>query len=173
MIKFGISTFFANVTTSIGFGVFYFTHSQILVEFGLVTALNVMGTYLTSLFLIPIIFSYLPAPKEKQTRHLDGKRINSIFIDYWVHHYRKRIYISVVVIILISVIGILKINIIGFVVDKHPKNDPIYVDLKYFETNYHGVLPFEITVDTRKKGAALSLTTLYKINKLKGTQKIR
>ncbi|MBK9478805.1 MAG: MMPL family transporter [Bacteroidetes bacterium] len=166
--KIGISTFFANVTTSIGFGVFYFTHSQILVEFGLVTALNVMGTYLTSLFLIPIIFSYLPAPKEKQTSHLDGKRINSILttIDYWVHHYRKRIYISVVVIILISVIGILKINIIGFVVDDLPKNDPIYVDLKYFETNYHGVLPFEITVDTRKKGAALSLTTLYKINKL-------
>lgn len=166
--KIGISTFFANVTTSIGFGVFYFTHSQILVEFGLVTALNVMGTYLTSLFLIPIIFSYLPAPKEKQTSHLDGKRINSILttIDYWVHHYRKRIYISVVVIILISVLGILKINIIGFVVDDLPKNDPIYVDLKYFETNYHGVLPFEITVDTRKKGAALSLTTLYKINKL-------
>ncbi len=166
--KIGISTFFANVTTSIGFGVFYFTHSQILVEFGLVTALNVMGTYLTSLFLIPIIFSYLPAPKEKQTSHLDGKRINSILttIDYWVHHYRKRIYISVVVVILISVLGILKINIIGFVVDDLPKNDPIYVDLKYFETNYHGVLPFEITVDTRKKGAALSLTTLYKINKL-------
>ncbi len=166
--KIGISTFFANVTTSIGFGVFYFTHSQILVEFGLVTALNVMGTYLTSLFLIPIIFSYLPVPKDKQTSHLEGKRITGILntIDYWVHHYRKRIYISVVVVILISIIGISKINIIGYVVDDLPKNDPIYVDLKYFETNYHGVLPFEITVDTRKKGAALSLTTLYKINKL-------
>jgi predicted RND superfamily exporter protein len=166
--KIGISTFFANVTTSIGFGVFYFTHSQILVEFGLVTALNVMGTYLTSLFLIPIIFSYLPVPKDKQTSHLEGKRITSILntIDHWVHHYRKRIYISVVVVILISIIGIVKINIIGYVVDDLPKNDPIYVDLKYFETNYHGVLPFEITVDTRKKGAALSLTTLYKINKL-------
>jgi uncharacterized protein len=166
--KIGVSTFFANITTSIGFGVFYFTHSQILVEFGLVTALNVMGTYLSSLLLIPIIFSFLPAPKGKHTSHLDAKRITSILskIDFWVHHYRRRIYISVVVIVLISIYGITQIKVIGYVVDDLPKKDPIYVDLKYFETNYHGVLPFEITIDTKKKGGALSLSTLYKINKL-------
>lgn len=166
--KIGVSTFFANVTTSIGFGVFYFTHSQILVEFGLVTAINVMGTYLTSLLLIPIIFSYLPAPKDKHTSHLDAKRITKILhgVDFWVHHYRKRIYITVILIVLISIYGITKIKVIGFVVDDLPKKDPIYVDLKYFESNYHGVLPFEITIDTKKKGAALSLNTLYKINKL-------
>ncbi len=166
--KIGVSTFFANVTTSIGFGVFYFTHSQILVEFGLVTALNVMGTYITSLLLIPIIFSYLPVPKDKHTNHLDAKRITKILsvVDYWVHHHRKRIYLVVIVLVLISIYGISKIKVIGYVVDDLPKKDPVYVDLKYFETNYHGVLPFEITVDTKKKGAALSLNTLYKINKL-------
>ncbi len=166
--KIGVSTFFANVTTSIGFGVFYFTHSQILVEFGLVTAINVMGTYLTSLLLIPIIFSYLPAPKAKHTSHLEAKRITKILagIDYWVHHYRPRIYFVVIVIVLIAAYGVSKINVIGYVVDDLPKKDPIYVDLKYFESNYHGVLPFEITIDTKKKGGALSLTTLYKINKL-------
>ena len=166
--KIGISTFFANVTTSIGFGVFCFTHSQILVEFGLVAALNVMGTYITSLLLIPIIFSFLPAPDVKHTKHLDGKRITKMLsgVDYWVHQYRPRIYISVIIIVLISIYGITKIKVIGYVVDDLPKKDPIYVDLKYFESNFNGVLPFEISIDTKKKGAALSLNTLYKINKL-------
>ena len=30
----GLSTFLANMTTAIGFGVFYFTNSSLLVEFG-------------------------------------------------------------------------------------------------------------------------------------------
>src|SRR6185369_8404032 len=33
--RIGVSTFFANVTTAIGFFVFYFTHSAVLQEFGI------------------------------------------------------------------------------------------------------------------------------------------
>jgi predicted RND superfamily exporter protein len=127
-----------------------------------------MGTYITSLMLIPIIFSYLPAPDKKHTSHLEAKRLTKILtkVDYWVHHYRRAIYMIVVAMVLISVYGITKIKVIGFVVDDLPKKDPIYIDLHYFEKNYHGVLPFEISIDTRKKGGALSMTTLYKINAL-------
>ncbi|NNC85946.1 MAG: MMPL family transporter, partial [Bacteroidia bacterium] len=53
----GFTTFVANITTAIGFGVFYFTKSNILMEFGLIAALNIMATYAISLILIPIIFS--------------------------------------------------------------------------------------------------------------------
>ena len=59
-----------------------------------------------------------------------------------------------------------KISTVGFVVDDLPKNDIIYTDLKFFEKNFRGVLPFEITVDTRKSVGALELKTLYKINRL-------
>jgi len=50
----GRTLFLANLTTSIGFGVFAFTGSALLVEFGIVAALNVMLTFLFSLLLIPI-----------------------------------------------------------------------------------------------------------------------
>ena len=49
----GRTLFLANLTTSIGFGVFAFTGSALLVEFGVVAALNVMLTFLFSLLLIP------------------------------------------------------------------------------------------------------------------------
>lgn len=166
----GVSLFLANLTTAIGFAVFCSTYSQILVEFGLVASINVIATYIISLVLVPIVFSFLPDPSVKHMRHLEGKRIRKILqsIDFWVHHYRRRIYFIVGIVIIVSIIGIMKIEVLGFVVDDLPKKDPIYLDLKYFEKNFKGVLPFEINIDTRKENGVFADNgrTLYKINKL-------
>lgn len=166
--RIGVSTFFANVTTALGFVVFAFTHSAVLIEFGIITSLNVMITFVISLVLIPIVFSFLKPPSAKQTKHLDSKLITALLdkIDVWVHRYRLRIYTVVIVTVAISLYGMTKITTVGFVVDDLPKKDIIYTDLKFFESNFRGVLPFEVTVDTRKPGGALDLNTLYKINRL-------
>lgn len=168
--KVSISLFMANITTSIGFAVFCSTDSQLLFEFGLIASLSVMLTYAISLILVPIVFSFLPAPSLKHTKHLQSKLVILILekVDYWVHHYRKRIYIIVSLLVVISVFGMTKILPLGYVVDDLPKKDPILLDLKYFEKNYNGVLPFEIAIDTRKPNGVFSDggRTLYKINKL-------
>ncbi len=166
--RIGVSTFFANVTTAIGFLVFSFTHSDVLIEFGIIASLNVMLTFLISLIFIPIVFSYLPPPSSKQTRHLDRKSLNFILerIDRWVHAYRKRIYLVVGIIIVISLYGMTRITSVGYVVDDLPKKDIIYKDLKFFEQNFRGVLPFEVSIDTRKPKGALELKNLYKINRV-------
>lgn len=166
--RIGVSTFFANVTTALGFLVFAFTHSDVLIEFGLITSLNVMITFLISLIFIPIVFSFLPPPSAKQVKHLDRKTLNRFLkrIDRWVHHYRKRVYAIVIVLVVISLYGMTKITTVGFVVDDLPKKDVIYTDLKFFEKHFRGVLPFEVAIDTRKPGGALDLSTLYKINRL-------
>lgn len=166
--RIGASTFFANVTTALGFLVFAFTRSEVLTEFGYITSLNVMLTFLISLVLIPIVFSFLPPPSASQIKHLDRKGLSRLLsrIDRWVHQYRWRVYIVVFVIIGISIYGMSKITTVGYVVDDLPKKDIIYQDLKFFETNFRGVLPFEVTIDTKKKGGALELKTLYKINRL-------
>jgi len=166
--RIGVSTFFANVTTAIGFFVFHFTKSEVLQEFGVTAALNVMLTYLISLVFIPVVFSFLPAPSTKQVSHLENRRLNFILekIIFWVHYRRRRIYAIVAIVVLISIYGMMRISTVGFVVDDLPKKDIIYTDLKFFEKNFRGVLPFEITVDTKKVGGALGLPTLYKINRL-------
>lgn len=166
--RIGVSTFFANLTTAIGFLVFAFTHSDVLIEFGIIASINVMITYLISLVLIPLVFSYLPPPSPKQISHLDRKTLNKILdkIDHWVHAYRPRIYLTVVTIIVVCVIGMMKITTVGYVVDDLPKKDVIYKDLKFFESNFRGVLPFEIAIDTKKPKGALELKTLYKLNRV-------
>jgi predicted RND superfamily exporter protein len=170
MERVGVSLFLANVTTAIGFAVFCSTDSSLLVEFGLVASISVMCTYLISLLLIPIVFSWLPPPSVKHTKHLQAKFLTKLLlkVDYIVHHHRKTIYTTVIIVVVISIYGITKILPLGFVVDDLPKKDPILTDLKYFEKNYHGVLPFEISIDTKKPNGVFADggRTLYKINKL-------
>lgn len=166
----GVTLFLANITTSIGFGVLYFTKSSMLVEFGIVAALSVMATYFITLILIPVILFLLPPPKVKHTKHLEGKRIQKMLaiIDSLVHHNRKAIYLTTALITLVSVFGMLRINLVGFVVDDLPKNDPVYTDLHFFEQAFKGVLPFEISIDTQKENGlfAENAKALYKIKAL-------
>ncbi|HET6226183.1 MAG TPA: MMPL family transporter [Bacteroidia bacterium] len=170
IITMGVTLFLANVTTAIGFGVLYYTNSPMLVEFGVVAAIGVMLTFLVSLIGVPIILSYLPPPKEKHTDHLQAKRINKLLkkVDYWVHNRRPAIYTTVVVITLIGCWGMTQLNVLGYVVDDLPKKDPVYEDLHFFEKNFHGVLPFEIAIDSKKDGGILANNgaVLYKINRL-------
>ncbi|MEZ0484741.1 efflux RND transporter permease subunit [Fibrella aquatica] len=166
--KVGETTFFANVTTSIGFFVFYFTNSPLLLEFGLVAALGVMTTYATSLILIPIAFSYLPVPSVKQRGHLDSPLLTRFlaWVDRLVHTRRTAIYTFVGLFALAGIVGMSLIKAVGYVVDDLPKNDPIYTDLKYFEKAYRGVLPFEVSIDAGRPGRVLSPQTLTKIRLL-------
>lgn len=166
----GVTLFLANITTAIGFAVLYFTKSSMLVEFGVVAAISVITTYLITLILIPVILNYLPTPKAKHTKHLDGVRITKILqmVDNLVHKRRKMVYLYTTIITLISVYGITKINMIGYVVDDLPEKDAVYTDLHFFEKEFKGVLPFEISVDTKKENGlfATNAKALYKIKAL-------
>jgi hypothetical protein len=74
----------------------------------------------------------------------------------------------VAILVLVSIYGMTLILPLGYVVDDLPKKDPILLDLRYFEKNYNGVLPFEIAIDTKKPNGIFADggLTLYKINKL-------
>ncbi len=166
----GLSTFLANMTTAIGFGVFYFTNSILLVEFGVVAAISVMVTYVLCLLLLPITLHYMSVPKARHLKHLEGKWAAGFLrkIDYLVHNRRKEIYISMVLLIIISAFGMTKIRTIGYVVDDLPKKDVVYTDLRFFEKNFNGVLPFEVMINTNQPNGIFAdqAKALYKIKAL-------
>jgi predicted RND superfamily exporter protein len=163
----GLASFLANVTTAIGFGVFYFTNSRLLVEFGLVAAICVLAVYVICLLMVPIILSYLPVPEIPQKESSQVTVWQSILtrIDGWVHHKRPLVYGLIAAITLISALGLPLIRVEGFVVDDLPQNDPVYNDMRFFEAQFKGALPFEVMIDTRKPNGIMSGTgeALYKI----------
>jgi predicted RND superfamily exporter protein len=165
--KAGITTFIANITTAIGFGVLCFTNSELLTQFGLVASLSILATFALSLILVPIVFSYLPKPKAKMGIK-DSKLMKTLLIklDTMVHHKRKGIYIVTLILIVISVIGIFRININGYVVDDLPQHNNTLSDLRFFESNFNGVLPLEVSIDTKRKNGVMNLGTIRKVEKL-------
>ena len=166
--KIGTATFMTNCTTAIGFATFIFTSSDLLKEFGVIAAINILVVFFLSILLIPIFFSYLPDPKPKETKHLDRKwvyQVGDILVDIVTNH-RKKVYPIVGALVLIAFYGVSKIQTTGNIVDDLPHNHPILSDLRFFEKNFNGVMPLEILVDTKKENQALSDKNLRKLEKL-------
>lgn len=165
-----ISLFFANFTTSIGFAVFCAIKNSILFEFGLIASISVMATYLFSLVMVPAIFSFLPSPSRKHTKHIEGKFLRKLLsgVSHLTVYKRPLVYTVTLILAIIGIYGFTKIKAVGFVVDDLPKKDPVLTDLHYLEDRFGGVLPFEITIDTkRERGVFINNgRAIYRIDKV-------
>ena len=166
--KNGLPLFLTNVTTAVGFCVFSFSGSAVLDQFSIISGLNIMFIYLVSLVFIPIVYSYLPPPKLSHTKHLDGVRLNKVMdlCNTLVYKYRKVIYTVTLSLCIIAVYGSMQVRTLGYVVDDLPQKNKVFTDLKFFEKELKGVLPFEIQIDTKRKNGARDFSTLQKMNRL-------
>lgn len=167
--RMGIVTLFCNIAAAIGFAVFALTRSALLKEFGMVSGINIMLLFFISLIFIPAVLSYLPAPKPKEIKYLDNRFLESLLtkIEHLAFKKAKLVYAVTIAITAFAVVGLFKLKSEGFIVDDLPKKDKIYTDLKWFETNFEGVMPLEIMVDTKKKkGLFRSTKPLEKIDEL-------
>src|SRR5690606_8116521 len=167
--KTGNAIFLTNTTTALGFATFISPKSAMLVEFGIVAAIDIFLVFILSIFLIPIIFSFLKPPKKRHTKHLENKIMGKVvdFVEVIVLNHRKKVYAVSILIFIFSLFGISKMTTTGNLIDDLPKNDPIVEDLKFFEKGFNGVMPFEVMIDTKEKNGVFAdnAKTLYKIQK--------
>lgn len=166
--RMGIVTLFTNLTAAIGFGVFCFTKSELLKEFGIVAGLNIMLIFLISFIFLPSVLSYLPAPKTKHTSYMNNGLFRALLdgLTSLVFKYRPWVYGITAVMVIAAVVGMLKLHSEAHMLDDIPKSDRLYTDLKFFEQNFKGVMPLEIAVDTKKKNGVVNLQTLEKLDQL-------
>lgn len=168
IIKIGNATFLTNLTTASGFATFIIVKSEILRQFGIVASLNIMGLFLLSLLLIPIIFSFIEPPSPKHVSHLNNRYVSSLIkrLILITKYHRKKVYIIAVAILGFGIYGITLMESSGYMVDDIPEDDKIYKDLQFFESNFEGLMPLEIMVDTKRPGGVMQLQTFRKIDEL-------
>lgn len=166
--RIGSANLLTNATTAAGFAAFIVTGNSLLVEFGIIASLNILGIYLLTLILIPIFFSYSKPPKAKRLSRIDSGPISIILekMVYWVSNYRTRIYWLSFVFVVAGFFGVSLLKTTGSIVDDIPKEDVMYQDLLYFEHHFNGVMPLEITIDTRKKRGILKMDFIRRLEKL-------
>ena len=111
--KTGTATLMTNVTTAFGFATFIATNNTLLVEFGVVTSINIVLIYLLCLLIIPTFFSYIPPPIPRHLGHLEREYLTSFmnWIVRTVKYNRVGVYITAVVLLIFGIIGIYEMKI--------------------------------------------------------------
>ena len=169
--RIGNANLLTNATTAAGFAAFIITSNELLVEFGIIASVNILVTYLLSLFILPILFSYFPVPKSKHLQHLDKGVISKIVtgVTNIILTRRTVIYIVTSIAFATAIFGITLLKTTGNIVDDISKKEKLYKDMIFLEKNFKGVMPLEITINTHKKNGILNLSILKKIERLQDT----
>ena len=169
--KVGMATLMTNLTTAIGFATFIASGNQLLVEFGVVTSINIMALFVLCLIVIPILHSYIPPPTEKHLEHLDTNYVRTFlaWILKTVKTNRVAIYIAAVIFLVLSIIGMYQMRISGSLIEDMPKKQPFFKDIIFFEQEFDGVMPLEIMIDTKRKKGVMKLSTLKRMDELQET----
>ncbi len=166
--KIGNATLMTNVTTASGFATFILTESTLLKEFGTVASLSILAIFILCILIIPILYSFLPYPKERHLEHLNRRWVGYFvsWIERIVKQRRIAIYGISVLLLILSFIGIYQIKISGSLIEDMPKKTEFYNDIKFFEEEFNGIMPLEIMVDTKRKKGVMKLSTLKRMNEL-------
>jgi len=166
--RIGVVALMTNITTAIGFFVFSFMDIRVLREFGIMASVNILNTFVVSLILLPVIFSYLPHPTNSELVHLYRRPLRRflLWLKRTVFWNRKWVYGISFLIIIVGIYGFTKIKVVSFMVDDIPSESKTKKDLEFFEQNFKGVMPLEIVVNTGKKKGVMSLSMLRKVNEL-------
>ncbi|WP_299118360.1 efflux RND transporter permease subunit [uncultured Tenacibaculum sp.] len=169
--KIGNATLMTNITTASGFATFVFVKSQLLREFGILASVNIISIFILALLIIPILYSFMPLPEKKHLNHLEKRWMGNVvsWMERMVKQQRIAIYITTVIVIILSMIGLFQIRVSGSLIEDMPKGMQFYKDIKFFESEFGGIMPLEILIDTKREKGVMKLSTLKKMEKLNET----
>ena len=169
--KIGHATLMTNLTAAIGFATLMITGNELLFEFGLVTSINVLCVYILTLFIVPIVYSFLPLPKEKHLYHLSKTYISTLLnvVENVVKNKRKVVYIIYALLFVISINGVRQMKVSGSLISEMPKTASFFKDILFYEKEFNGVMPLEIMIDTKKKKGVMKASTIRKMDELQNT----
>ena len=166
--KVGNATLLTNLTTASGFATFILTQSTLLKEFGIVASLSIIAIFILCILIIPIIYTFLPYPKDRHLEHLNKRWIGGFtnWIERMVRQRRITIYITALVLLIFSMIGIYQIKISGSLIEDMSEEAEFFQDIRFFEDEFNGIMPVEILIDTKRKKGVMKLATLKRMDQL-------
>ncbi len=166
--KVGTATLMTNLTTAAGFATFIITNSVLLKEFGIVASVSIVSLFFLCLITIPIYYSYQPIPKERHLEHLSRNYTRAFmeWIEHTVRYKRRYVYGVAILIFAVGIFGALQIKTSGSLIEDMPQKTGFFNDILFFEQEFDGIMPLEITIDTERKKGAMKLSNLKKMDEL-------
>ncbi len=166
--RIGFVTLITNLTTAIGFAVLVFTGIKPMVEFGIIASINIIAAFVVSITFLPIVFSYLPSPKQRHIQHLNFVFLNRVIIyfAYLVENRRREVFGVVGCVVILSIWGSFQTKSVAYMLDDVPKSHSLKQDLQFFERNFGGIMPLELVINTGSAKGYLKRGVLERIDSL-------
>ena len=143
----GLATFLTSLTTAIGFFTLLTASILPVREFGVYTGIGVFMAFILAFTLLPAILFFMKTPKtvtDEKNRTWWRNTLGSIFI--YIMEKKTGIIVLSGVLIVLSLVGISRIEINSYLIEDLPQDDPLKADFTFFDEQFAGGRPFEMTM---------------------------
>jgi uncharacterized protein len=151
-----LAVFLTCFTTALGFVSLYFTNIPSLKFFGLFTGIGVMLMFLAVILVAPGMLYLLTPFKVSENDSFSNmwrKVMRKAFI--WTISNPKPIFSVFIIITLFSVFGMTRLKVNGYILDDLPENNALIKEFNFFDQQFGGSKPLEISLETGPKGMDL------------------
>ena len=164
----GFPTFLTLVTTVVGFLSLLFSSIKPIREFGIYTSVGVTMAFILTYTLLPALL-HLFKPKKLITVHTQNNGGYNLLQKglFLIFRNQKTILLVTALIVVASVIGITKIKVNNILLEDLSDKVKLKQDFNFFDKNYSGVRPFELSVTlTNKNKSVWDYEVITELNKL-------
>ena len=165
----GAAIFLTSLTTAIGFASLFISPLPPVKEFGLFAAAGVLFAWAISVILVPNVLLTIPKERLIKSRGVG----NIVFWDKllmatyrFTKNKAKWIWVGFVVFISISIWGVSQISFNSYLLDDISPQDPTRQSMAFFEDNFYGMRPFEMSVTAKNGKEITDLEILRDLDKI-------
>ncbi len=154
------------LTTSFGFFSLYFTSIPALQEFGLTTGIGVLVMFVSVILITPGLLYLIPVKVRKGNSESSDVSKLRVLLSLIFHH-RKLVIASFIGLTLIAVVLASGLKVNGYLLDNLPQDHPIQKDFVYFDEQFGGSNPLELSISVGQDAKSLlDLEVLKEIEKV-------
>lgn len=164
----GFATLLTSVTTAIGFLTLLTVGMKPIHNFGIFIALGVMIAFLLAYTMLPALLILTKPPKIAQTSFTKNAWYPVLHRSLrWVLGNYKKIVVLFIAVLAISIVGTTKVESNYFLLEDLKESSKLRKDYKYFDEEFMGLRPFELSLKIEKEGASMyDYEVLSELNKL-------
>jgi len=163
----GLATLFTSLTTAVGFCTLIMVPIRPMQDFGIYSAVGVILAFVVAILFLPATLTLLPEPKiaTKNSAKIFWIAFLSKSFIYMIRNQRK-IVIGYAAILIISIIGIFQLQIDYKLLEDLSEDNPLQQDFRFFENNYSGIRPFEMSITTKYSNNIFNYETMLELEKI-------
>ena len=160
----GLATFFTSITTAIGFGSLAVLPIAPIRDFGIYTAIGIIIAYLIAFSLIPCLLALLKKPlgTTSETADLWHKPLSNLFL--WSFRNKGLIWSFSLVLLVMSIWGMSRVQINTSLLIGIEPDDPMAQPVQFFDKQFDGYKPFELTLQFSEKTPLFDHNTLQALD---------